>query len=167
MEEELLFEHRFPAFDLTGDLKKPQLVGEIGALAYEFDLKGQKELLKSACFYQRLKELPQMDLFAEPGEALLAYSSEYDLLGRLRMEKNAQYKIEYQYDALSRLMSRRIFLRTAEKDKLQSCELYLYWESREIGLWNPEESFLKLKAEGDFQQREIEMALEKINPGAF
>ena len=167
-----LYEHRFFDFNVYGQWQRDVLLGGMDSLAYEFDLEGQKDKIKSSTFYQIIDhQYPKSGTLGilrnENGkiisrrtkEGLIEY--EYDALDRLIAEKYLSHKLIYSYDALNRKMSRSLYLLSSDgAEQLKSHELYLYEGDKEIGLWNTNEHLLKLKVEGDLIGKEFQVEAE-------
>ncbi len=173
---QLLYEHFLSSKKLSSNYDRQmdswkEVIGGMDNLAYEFDLEKQKIRISSSFFYQDLplngsennqdvvKNANGDIIFKQGFYGPIEY--EYDGLGRLILEKNGSHKIVYAYDGLGRKMQKTVYL-LKDEGKLKSYELYLYFGDQEIGLWNSEDKFLKLKIEGDLLRKDFSIVLEKI-----
>lgn len=81
---EELYTHRYETYDLAGNLLTEQLIGGLGQIAHQTNLRGQKTAITSPYFTQ---------------------SCSYDSVGNLIENISSETKHEYSYDGLSELIS--------------------------------------------------------------
>ena len=97
---EILYTHRYDAYDLDGNLVAESLIGNIGEVTHEIDLNGRKTAIQSPYFSQKCSYDPVGNLLYNFDGTETHYN--YDSLSQLTSENACSYAYDSLYNRIKK-----------------------------------------------------------------